>query len=170
MDKYSGPDDIYQVLVEESEENWLLGLLAFAVVEEQRIEWAKHHTKISGLIPNAKDIQSWYESQPQSMLVKARAEAESVLKNYGAQAAEAFDDSYRKEIAQGIVVAEIQKLGRWLPQFGMNVAGGVVSSIVFSAILILLAFFILKGPSTNDFAAGLKQQTEIHSGQNGSNK
>lgn len=169
MDKYSGADDIYQVLVEESEENWLLGLLAFAVVEEQRIEWVKHRTKNTGA-PTATDIQTWYESQPKSTLVKARAEAEAALKSYGAQAVEEFDEAYRKEIAQGIVVAEIQKNGKWLPQFGMNVAGGVVSSIVFSAILILLAFFVLKGPSTNDIASVLKNQKESCSGQVGSNK
>ena len=45
MEKYSGPDDIYQELVEESDANWLLGLLAFAVVEEQRIEWMKHRMR-----------------------------------------------------------------------------------------------------------------------------
>ena len=169
MDKYTGPDDIYQELVEESEENWLLGLLAFAVVEEQRIEWMKHRTKTKG-IPTPSDIQEWYESQPASTLVKAKAEAEAALKIFGAQAAEEFDDAYRKEIAQGIVVQEIEKLGRWWPQFGMNVVSGVVSSIVFAAILILLAFFVLKGPSTNDIATNLKLQMENINGQIGSNK
>lgn len=169
MDKYSGSDDIYQELVEESDANWLLGLLAFAVVEEQRVEWMKHRTQTKGK-PSASDIQEWYESQPASILVKAKAEAESALKNYAIEAVNEFDDAYRKEIAQGIVISEIQKLGRWLPQFGMNVAGGVVSSIVFSAILILFAFFILKSPSTNDIATNLKLQLESNNGQVRSNK
>jgi len=160
MDKYTGPDDIYQELVETSEKNWLLGLVAFAVMEEQRIEWARHRTKSKGA-PTALEIQDWYESQPPSALIKASAEAEAALSVYGAQAVDEFDDTYRKEIAQGIVVKEIQKLGRWLPQFGMNVVGGLVSSIVFAAILILLAFFVLRGPSTNDIATNLKQQLEI---------
>ncbi len=36
MEKYSGPEDIYKELVENVpvEEDWLLGLVAFAVVEE----------------------------------------------------------------------------------------------------------------------------------------
>lgn len=170
MDKYSGSDDIYQILVEESEENWLLGLLAFAVVEEQRIEWVKHHLKTTGVSPAPGDIRTWYESQPESVLVRARAEAENALKSYGAEAVEEFDDAYRKEIAQGIVVAEIQKLGRWLPQFGMNVAGGVVSSIVFAAILVVLALFVLKNPSTNDIATKLNSQMGAQNGQVGSNK
>lgn len=43
MAKYSGSPDIYRELVEDSKENWLYGLVAFAVVEEQRIEWMKHY-------------------------------------------------------------------------------------------------------------------------------
>jgi hypothetical protein len=170
VEKYSGPDDVYQTLVETAEDNWLLGLLAFAVVEQQRIDWVKHRVKATGIAPNADDIQAWYESQPESTLVRAKAEAEAALRNYGIQAVEEFDDAYRKEIAQGIVVAEIQRLGRWGPQFGISVAAGVVSSIVFSAILIFLAFFVLHGPSTNDIATKLRNQTEITSGQVGNNK
>jgi hypothetical protein len=49
-------------------------------------------------------------------------------------------------------------------------SGGVVSSIVLAAILILLAFFVLKGPSTNDIATNLKLQMENINGQIGSNK
>ncbi|MGB3212280.1 MAG: hypothetical protein WBB19_16380 [Desulforhopalus sp.] len=44
MEQYLGPEDIYKKLVEDQPENeeWLLGLVAFAVVEEQKIEWIKH--------------------------------------------------------------------------------------------------------------------------------
>ncbi|RBB02038.1 hypothetical protein BRM50_19420, partial [Xanthomonas oryzae pv. oryzae] len=170
MPKYSGPDDIYRELVDESDENWLLGLLAFAVIEQQRIDWAKHRLETSGSSPTAADVQAWYESQPQSAIVRAKAEAEAALSTYGAQAVEEFDDAYRKEIAQGIVVAEIQKLGRWGPQLGMNVLGGVIGSIVFTALLIIIAFFVLHEPSTNDIAQKIRQQVETKDGQVGSNK
>jgi len=170
MPKYSGPDDIYRELVDESDENWLLGLLAFAVIEEQRIEWAKHRFETSGSSPTTADVQAWYESQPQSTIVKAKAEAEAALRTYGAQAVEEFDDTYRQEIAQGIVIAEIQKLGRWVPQLGMNVLGGVIGSIVFTALLIIIAFFVLHEPSTNDIAHKLRQQVENKDGQIRSNK
>lgn len=48
MPKYSGSADIYRELVEDSKENWLYGLVAFAIVEEQRIEWMKHHEVQNG--------------------------------------------------------------------------------------------------------------------------
>lgn len=169
MPKYSGPDDVYRELVDESDENWLLGLLAFAVVEEQRIEWSRHRLDTTGVAPSASDVQAWYESQPQSTLVRAKAEAEAALGTYGAQAVEEFDDTYRKEIAQGIVVAEIQKLGRWAPQLGMNILGGVIGSIVFTALLIVIAFFVLNEPSANEIAKDLRRQMETKDGQVGSN-
>lgn len=42
MSKYSGPEEIYKKLVEESKEDWLYGLVVFAVIEEQQIEWMRH--------------------------------------------------------------------------------------------------------------------------------
>ena len=42
MAKYSGPEDVYRELVDESEEHWLYCLIAFVIVEEQKIEWIKH--------------------------------------------------------------------------------------------------------------------------------
>jgi hypothetical protein len=129
-------------------------------VEEQRMDWMRHSANATGAVPTAIDIRAWYQSQPASTLLKAKAEAEAALKNYGARSVDAFDDAYRKDVAQGIIVSEIQKLGRWLPQFGVNVAGGLVSSLVFSVILVALALFVMKGPSTNDIAMKLKQQME----------
>jgi hypothetical protein len=48
MAEYTGPADIYKKLVEDSNENWLYGLVAFAIVEEQRIEWMRHFEECNG--------------------------------------------------------------------------------------------------------------------------
>jgi hypothetical protein len=159
--KYSGADDVYRALVDQSEDHWLLGLLAFAVVEQQRIDWVKHRIENAGVTPSPAEVAKWYEDQPLSTFVRAKAEAETALQNYGAEAVEEFDESYRKEIAQGIVVGEIQKLGKWGPQIVTNIVGGIISSIVFSAVLVIVAFFVLANPSTNDIALKLKQQVEV---------
>lgn len=161
MAKYSSPDDVYRKLVDESQDNWLLGLLAFAIVEQQRIEWAKHRVEIGGPPPTTADVTAWYESQPDSTLIRAKAEAETALETFGQEAVEQFDDAYRKEIATGIVINEIQKLGKWWPQLGMNVVGGLIGSLVFTALLIVVAFFVLNEPSTNDIAQKLQQKMEI---------
>lgn len=155
MQKVSGSEDVYRELVEESDDHWLLGLLAFAVMEQQRIEWAKHLLNTTGAAPGHAEVKAWYESQPPSALLRARADAETTLKNYGEEAIEEFDDAYRKEIAQGIVIGEIQKLGRWWPQLGINIAGGVIGSIVFTAILVIVALFLLTDSSANEIAQHL---------------
>ena len=66
MAKYSGPEDIYNKLVENSPDDKepLLGLVAFAVVEEQKIEWLKHQLENNGQLPSTADIENWYQQQP----------------------------------------------------------------------------------------------------------
>ncbi|MEW5818068.1 MAG: hypothetical protein AB1798_22085, partial [Spirochaetota bacterium] len=98
MDKFTGPEDIYDELVENSEESWILGLVAFAVVEEQLIEWMKHQTKHTGKTPTADEIKSWYQQQPKSVLLRARDTAEARLKDYSTVIVEVVLDETRKEI------------------------------------------------------------------------
>jgi hypothetical protein len=164
MEQYCGSEDIYRVLVLGAGDNWLSGLLAFAVVEEQRVAWMKHRTNFTGTMPTSADVREWYQSQPASALMKAKAEADLALNDFGSQSIEEFDDAYRREIAQGVIVSEVRKLGRWLPQFGMNVASGVISSFVFSIILVALALFLMKASSTNDFAMEFKQHMKSLNG------
>jgi hypothetical protein len=72
MAQLSNSNDVYGELVEESEESWFYGLLAFAIVEEQRIEWMKHFLEHNGGSPTAVDIQHWYEQQPPNVLLRAK--------------------------------------------------------------------------------------------------
>ena len=51
MEKFSGPEDLYNELVENSDDHWLLGLVAFAVIEEQKIEWMKHQRANNNATP-----------------------------------------------------------------------------------------------------------------------
>lgn len=72
MPKYNGPEDIYKELVEESDENWLYGLVAFAVIEEQRIEWMKHLQQNAGQAATPEQISEWYQQQPPNCLLRAK--------------------------------------------------------------------------------------------------
>lgn len=42
MDTLSGSEDAYKALVDNAPEGWLLGLLAFAILEQERMEWMRH--------------------------------------------------------------------------------------------------------------------------------
>lgn len=160
LEKYSGPEDIYRELVEESDESWLLGLVAFAVLEEQKIEWMRHHEKISGALPSTDDIRRWYEQQPSSALLRAKGTAENALQAYSEEVSAVLDDEYRKEVEQGIIVGEIRALTRFWPQFGVNVAGGFASALLFAALITLVAFLVLNDTSPAAIVNGVKQATE----------
>ena len=44
MPKISNSEDLYRHLVEDGEDSWLLSLLAFAIAEEQRMDWMRYRT------------------------------------------------------------------------------------------------------------------------------
>ena len=167
MKKYCGAEDVYRELVDESDQSWLLGLVAFAVVEEQRIEWMRHHEKLNGSLPSSSEVQGWYEQQPASVLLRAKGTAESTLQLYSQEVAAAMDGDYRKEIEQGIILGEIRGMKRFWPQFGVNLAGGFVSAILFAAFLTLIAFFVLNDTSPVEIARDLKQQSTTEADTNG---
>lgn len=169
MPKYSGPDDIYRDLLNEVGANWLLGMLTYAMMEQQRIEWGRHRVEITGTAPAVADTQGWYESQPRAALLRAKAEAEQALRAYGMQAVEEFNNTYREEVLRSVVITEIQKLRRWVPQLGMNILGGIISSIVFTTLLVIIAFLVFNEPSINKFAQKLRQPMEIQDGNVGRN-
>lgn len=159
MKKYSGAEDIYGELVDESDQSWLLGLVAFAVVEEQRVEWMRHHERLNGSLPSPSEVQSWYQQQPSSVLLRARGTAENALQVYSEEVVAAINGEYRKEIEQGIIVGELKELKRFWPQFGVNLAGGFVSALLFAFVLVFVAFFVLNDPSPVGMVKDLKQQS-----------
>nr|VFJ94387.1 MAG: hypothetical protein BECKH772A_GA0070896_1007114 [Candidatus Kentron sp. H]VFJ95268.1 MAG: hypothetical protein BECKH772B_GA0070898_1007414 [Candidatus Kentron sp. H]VFK01671.1 MAG: hypothetical protein BECKH772C_GA0070978_1007014 [Candidatus Kentron sp. H] len=141
--KFSTSDDIYRELVQESEESWLYGLVAFAIIEERRIDWVRHYEVTNGRSPNSDETRSWYEQQPESELLRAKGEAENALREYSDEVVQSDIEEYGEKIKENIVVSEIRKLGRFWPQFGVNLAGGVTSAVLFAALLLILAFLVL---------------------------
>jgi hypothetical protein len=146
----SGSEQVYRTLVEESNESWLYGLLAFAIIEEKRIEWMQHFQANNGRSPDTDDIKHWYEQQPEGEILRAKGEAENSLKAYADEIWQVFLADEQKKISESLVVSEIRSIRRFWPQFGINVAGGMVSAFVFAAILAVLAFVVWQNPSPID--------------------
>lgn len=82
MSSLTGSEDAYSTLVERGEEGWIPGLVAFAIFEEQRIEWMRHIQSRSGCLPSSEQIREWYEQQPISALIGARAIAKTMLNRH----------------------------------------------------------------------------------------
>ncbi|MEG9857231.1 MULTISPECIES: hypothetical protein [Stenotrophomonas] len=161
MSTLSGPEDTYKLLVEQSQDNWLYGLVAFAVLEEQRIEWMRHIESRSGSLPSSQQIRDWYQQQPDSVLLRVRGTAENALKVYAEEIAATIEEDYKKDILNDVIVSEIRSSTKFWPQFGANVAAGIVSTLLFSLLLVLLALIVLRDPSP---VAMVKQAQEATNG------
>jgi hypothetical protein len=147
MAQVAGSEDVYRRTVEESNQSWLLGLLAFAIVEEQRIEWMKHFAEHNGRTPDEADVRNWYEQQPEGVLRRASSEAENALQLFADDVLQEVLEVERRRVAEGVIVGEVRLARRFWPQFGISAAGGFVSALVFAAVLAILAFVVWQDPS-----------------------
>lgn len=147
MAQYSGSKDIYSELVEHSDQSWLLGLVAFAIVEEQRIEWMRHYEEANQKAPSDDEIRAWYKQQPSSVLLRAKGTAENALQAYSEEVLAEVYEQQQREVREGVIVEEIRELKKFWPQFGVNLAGGFASSLLFAAVLTVLAFVVFSDPS-----------------------
>jgi hypothetical protein len=153
MTSFSGPLEIYNELVENVPENeeWILGLLAFAVFEEQKIEWIKHYIENNGTEPSDQQIVNWYQQQPRGALLRAKDTAQARLTSYGQNSITAYMTEFEKETVQGIIVSEIRETKRLLPQLGIGMLSGYFSSMLFAASLLILAFLVFNDSSPVEF-------------------
>ena len=147
MPEYNSPEDIYNELVEESDENWLYGLVAFAVIEEQRIEWMKHMRANNGNAPTPEQVSEWYQQQPHGCLLRAKGTAENALQNFSNQVIDVAIEDYKKDIEESYIVNEIRELKSFWPQFGVNLAGGFAATVLFAALLSITAFVVFNDSS-----------------------
>ena len=138
MEPLSNSSDVYNHLVETSDTDWVIGLLAFSMVEEKRFDWMEHQKKASGSLPSDEDIRKWYTDQPASVLTKAREDAEYAL---GDLFEEVFNTALQRErdnIRDNHVIAEINRLGSFRAMFLRNIVITVISFFVFTGLSILL--------------------------------
>lgn len=140
---------VYRELVEASEEDWLYGLAAFAIIEEQRIEWIDHFTQTEGRPPTPQETANWYQQLPPGALLRAKGDAETALAEFALEAADDVLNSARQEILESAVVEEVRLARRFWPQFGISVAGGMISAFVFAAVLAVLTFVVWTDPSAS---------------------
>lgn len=158
--KFGGPEDVYNAAVQAAGGVWVKSLLAFALVEQQRLEWAHHRLVTTGQRAGPLGLVRWYEEQPPSVIARALNGAQAALDDYNANSMDFFDDAYRRQVADDVVVGEVRKLGRLAPQVGISVLGGLIGSVTFTAFLIVFSWFVLNEPSANVISKSLKQQQE----------
>ena len=72
---------------------------------------------------------------------------ENVLQQYVDEVLEEVLTNERREIMESAIVREIREVRRLWPQFGINVAGGLVGAFLFAALLATVAFIVFVDPS-----------------------
>ena len=161
MPQISNSEDVYQHHVEDSDDDWLLGLVAFAVVEEQRIEWMQHYENTNETSPTADDITKWYQQQPDGVLLRAKGTAENALAAFCDEAIDEAVQVEREKTLESAILSEIRLLRRFWPHFSANVLSGVISAILFAAILVIVALFLINDISpVTILKDGISQHTE----------
>lgn len=147
MARYTCPLDVYVELEEDRAEDWLRGLLTYAVIEEQKFEWMTHYAEYSGHVPSEGEVKGWYESLPMAAIVRAKGVAQAALDRYAEEMQSSFAESVRRNVEHSALMGEIRQGRKFWPQFGLSVAGGFASSILFGAFLCVAAFLVLNDRS-----------------------
>jgi len=162
MEQFKGSEDIYSNLVENApeDEEWLLGLVAFAVVEEQKIEWIKHQTFNNGVAPTDEDTHNWYLQLPSGVLLRAKDTAIARLTDYAQNSIDQYIDDFGKDTEEGIIVGEIREIKKFWPQFGVNLAGGFTSALLFAILLTIFAFLFFNDTSPVEIGEQLKSRVK----------
>ena len=162
MSHFSGPTDIYEALVDNApeDEEWLLSLVAFSVVEEQKIEWIRHYRENHDSMPTNEEIERWYRHQPEGVLLRAKDTATARLASYAQNTIATYAADYEKEVLENILVDEIRSTKKFWPQFGVNLAGGFASALLFAGLLALVAFFVLNDSSPRDIMSKISNHNE----------
>jgi len=131
-------------------------------MEEQKIEWMKHQQEIKGQPPSTADIENWYNQQPSTVLVRAKETADTKLRAFSETEIENYRKDWQDQIRDEFIVREISSVKKFWPQFGVSVAGGLASAIIFAAFLAILAFFVFNDFSPVDIGAKLGHKTEVN--------
>ncbi|MDA0231379.1 MAG: hypothetical protein O3B21_14490 [Proteobacteria bacterium] len=71
--------DTHRQLVTEPVYSWTLGLMAYAIVEDQKYEWIAHLKKTEDREPTPAEIENWFRSRTPESFTRAVADAEHAL-------------------------------------------------------------------------------------------
>ncbi|MGI9411464.1 MAG: hypothetical protein ACR2OV_15405 [Hyphomicrobiaceae bacterium] len=156
----SESEDTYRKLVDEDKDtSWLMGLLAFAIVEEQRIEWARHWADQHGEKPTPEQVADWYRQQPSGVLLRAKGDAENVLSRYAEDVLNDFTEAERQRILESTLVSEIRQNRKFWPQFGTSAVAGLFSALVFGIVLASLVLVSQVDNAAVKLGMGIMQNT-----------
>lgn len=179
MKPLGSSDDVFRFLVERrgvdgDGETDLIALFTYALVEQDRIEWANHRIEQGQPAPSEGEVRSWFADKPagyfddkerhgeQWFTDFARAYLKEEIERDRGRAVEQVVASLRNDIigARDKVVNRIDSRTRskgWL----VNISSGLISNFIFVVIGAVLFFAAVNKLSFSDVVGDiLKGRTE----------
>lgn len=98
---------------------------------------------------------------PPGAVLRAKGTAENALQVFSAEVIEENDQETRKQIEESIIVSEIRDMKRLWPQFGVNLAGGFISALLFALLLVAVTVIVIKDPSPVGLLENYNKNSEV---------
>jgi hypothetical protein len=140
-------DEAFKVLVEGDERHDVYGYVAYAIMEELRVQQLRHIEGKEDETGSLRERDGWYRAQPLVMLERVQDTAEGVVDDFASGALEDTLEEHTTRISESVVVTEIARRTRKWPAFWISVAGGFVGTLLFAILLAAVGFIW-----TNDYS------------------
>lgn len=151
-------DDVFQFLVEQrgvdgDGETDLIALFAYALVEQDRIQWASHRRDQGQAIVDTKDVEQWFSDKPEAYFQDKLRRGEEWFTNFARaylrdeveadreRAVQQAVGALRSDIinARDKVVNRIDSRTR-SKGWSVNIASGLISNFIFAIVIAVLFF------------------------------
>jgi len=142
--KFTDADEVFDELVNQADTKRLLGLVAYALVEDRRIDSKKHQHQTTGKI---EDSEAWYSRLSEAELQRVKTEARIELQDYFFDGINEWDADREQEIKDSLLYIQIQEI-KDSTTFIKSLAASFWATVLFSGlvfILILLAADQIRG-------------------------
>ncbi len=152
LDEIKSSQDVHKMLVTGAEHSWTLGLMAYAIVEDQKHEWISHVSTLKHREPTHPEIEEWFLQRTPESFHRAIADAENTLQLVADDALKEIIEIERREVLEQAVIQSIERHSGGWRQFGIGVAAGLVSALLFAVLIIIVAVIVLDNRSLVDLA------------------
>ena len=136
-------DEAFALLVTEAEESWTLSLMAFALLEQQRVEWVDQFRSVHGREPSVEETTGWYAGRTPGDYLRVKGEAENTLSLFVEQTVEEAISEAESLWKRDAIFSHIKMYNGFFRQAGTNIVGGVIAAFVFSFVVLYQPAMIL---------------------------
>ena len=131
--------------------------LSYAIFAAERYDWLYHERQKTGQFPSTQEECDWIKRLPESYFVRVEKQALDWLDVFSKDYLKDFIEESKSEAIEQSINSDIQRLGRFWPNFFNNVLGGFFATLLF----VLFSFGLVVSVSGDfSFLDFLKRATD----------